>query len=48
MRIRTPEPAVHVHSQDEHVIPFEIIQWFMQLSGDRVEQGRAGRGGQDT
>lgn len=42
------EPAVHVHSQDEHVIPFEIIQWFMQLSGDRVEQCRAGRGGQDT
>jgi hypothetical protein len=24
------EPTVHVHSHDEHVIPYEIMHWFME------------------
>lgn len=24
------EPTVHIHSHDEHVIPYEIMRWFME------------------
>ncbi|MFK0116156.1 hypothetical protein [Streptomyces sp. NPDC090994] len=31
------EPTVHIHSHDEHVIPYEIMRWFMQHMADQVE-----------
>ncbi|MFI6284546.1 hypothetical protein ACIBCM_07285 [Streptomyces sp. NPDC051018] len=38
-----PEPTVHIHSHDEHVIPYEIMRWFMELVADEVERCRAAR-----
>lgn len=35
------EPTVHVHSHDEHVIPYEIMRWFMEQAADQVERCRA-------
>ncbi|MFF4693469.1 hypothetical protein [Streptomyces sp. NPDC001307] len=35
------EPTVHVHSHDEHVIPYEIMRWFMERIADQVERCRA-------
>jgi hypothetical protein len=35
------EPTVHIHSDDEHVIPYEIMRWFMELVGNQVEGCRA-------
>ncbi|MGW6444535.1 hypothetical protein [Lentzea sp. NPDC055074] len=36
------EPAVHIHSHDEHVIPYEIMRWFMERVADQVEGCRLG------
>ncbi|MEC3992098.1 hypothetical protein VSR01_00445 [Actinacidiphila sp. DG2A-62] len=35
------EPSVHFHSHDEHVIPYEIVRWFMKQVAEQVEQCRA-------
>lgn len=35
------EPTVHIHSHDEHVIPYEIVRWFMEQVADKVERCRA-------
>ncbi|WP_228446958.1 hypothetical protein [Streptomyces paludis] len=34
------EPAVRTYSPDEHVIPYAIMQWFMELVADQVERCR--------
>lgn len=35
------EPTVHIHSHDEHVIPYEIMRWFMEEVAGQVERCRA-------
>jgi hypothetical protein len=35
------DPTVHIHSHDEHVIPFEIMRWFMEQVAGQVERCRA-------
>ncbi|QKW18444.1 hypothetical protein HUT16_04620 [Kitasatospora sp. NA04385] len=35
------EPTVHVHGHDEHVVPYEVVRWFMELVADQVERCRA-------
>ncbi len=37
----TLEPTVHIHSHDEHVIPYEIMRWFMEQVAEQVERCRA-------
>ncbi|MFF7755198.1 hypothetical protein ACFZCP_39640 [Streptomyces sp. NPDC007971] len=32
--------AVHIHSGDEHVVPYEIMRWFMEQVADQVERCR--------
>lgn len=32
------EPTVHIHSHDEHVIPYEIMRWFMEQVAEQVER----------
>lgn len=41
------EPTVHIHSHDEHVIPYEIMRWFMEQVAEQVERCRiaCGQGG---
>ncbi|WP_406156328.1 hypothetical protein OG298_01495 [Streptomyces sp. NBC_01005] len=34
------EPAVHIHSHDEQVIPYEIMRWFMEQVAEQVERCR--------
>ncbi|MFJ3941849.1 hypothetical protein [Streptomyces parvus] len=34
------EPTVRIYSPDEHVIPYEITQWFMEQVADQVERCR--------
>ncbi|WP_436772543.1 hypothetical protein [Yinghuangia sp. YIM S09857] len=34
------EPTVHIRSHDEHVIPYEIMRWFMELVADQVDRCR--------
>ncbi|MEU9592293.1 hypothetical protein AB0D84_21625 [Streptomyces sp. NPDC048193] len=34
------EPTVHIHSHDEHVIPYEIMCWFMEHVAEQVERCR--------
>ncbi|MFF8866237.1 hypothetical protein ACF08B_29765 [Streptomyces sp. NPDC015139] len=34
------EPTVHIHSHDEHVIPYEIMRWFMEQVAGQVERCR--------
>ncbi|MFI5681285.1 hypothetical protein [Streptomyces cellulosae] len=34
------EPTVHIHSHDEHVIPCEIMRWFMEQVAEQVERCR--------
>ncbi|WP_326756831.1 hypothetical protein OH738_39960 [Streptomyces hirsutus] len=34
------EPTVHIHSHDEHAIPYEIMRWFMEQVADQVERCR--------
>ncbi|MER7173285.1 hypothetical protein [Streptomyces mesophilus] len=34
------EPSLHIHSHDEHVIPYEIMCWFMEQVADQVERCR--------
>ncbi|QLJ02338.1 hypothetical protein HZZ00_15760 [Streptomyces sp. NEAU-sy36] len=34
------EPTVHIHSHDEHVVPYEIMRWFMDQVADQVERCR--------
>lgn len=34
------EPTVHLHSRDEHVIPYEIVRWFMEHVAEQVERCR--------
>ncbi|MET8438455.1 hypothetical protein ABZV61_38220 [Streptomyces sp900116325] len=35
------EPTVHIHSHDEHVVPYEIMRWFMGAVAAQVEHCRA-------
>ncbi|MFF2660782.1 hypothetical protein ACFVUH_25895 [Kitasatospora sp. NPDC058032] len=35
------EPTVHIHSHDEHIIPYEIMRWFMEQVAGQVERCRA-------
>ncbi|MFG3506977.1 hypothetical protein ACGF5F_15840 [Streptomyces sp. NPDC047821] len=37
----TLEPTVRVYSPDEHVVPYEIMRWFMEQVADQVERCRA-------
>ncbi|MEU5117220.1 hypothetical protein AB0G64_37860 [Streptomyces longwoodensis] len=32
------EPAVHIHSDDEHIVPYEIMRWFMEQVAEQVER----------
>ncbi|MFD9427684.1 MULTISPECIES: hypothetical protein [unclassified Streptomyces] len=34
------EPTVRIHSPDEHVVPYEIMRWFMEQVADQVERCR--------
>lgn len=34
------EPTVHIHSHDEHRIPYEIMRWFMEQVADQAERCR--------
>ncbi|MFF4765095.1 hypothetical protein [Streptomyces sp. NEAU-H3] len=34
------EPTMHVHSHDEHVIPYEIVRWFMEHVAEQVDRCR--------
>ncbi|MBF9073162.1 hypothetical protein [Streptacidiphilus fuscans] len=34
------EPTVHVYSPDGHVVPYEIVRWFMGQVADEVERCR--------
>ncbi|MEU9074014.1 hypothetical protein [Kitasatospora sp. NPDC048538] len=34
------EPTVHVHGHDEHVIPYEVMRWFMDLVAEQVARCR--------
>ncbi|WP_234351569.1 hypothetical protein [Streptomyces sp. XY413] len=34
------EPTVHIHSHDEHVIPYEIMRWLMEQVAEQVERCR--------
>ena len=34
------EPTVHIHSHDEHVIPYEIMRWFMEQVAEQVKRCR--------
>ena len=36
------EPTVHIHSYDEHVIPYEIMRWFMEQVAEQHERCRIG------
>ncbi|GAB2629625.1 hypothetical protein GCM10027168_71620 [Streptomyces capparidis] len=36
-----PEPTVHIHSHDEHVVPYEIMRWFMTRVTAEVDRNRA-------
>ncbi|WP_439680775.1 hypothetical protein [Embleya sp. MST-111070] len=36
----TLEPTIHIHSHDEHVIPYEIMRWFMEQVAEQVERCR--------
>jgi hypothetical protein len=35
------EPAVHIHSHDGHVIPYEVMGWFMEHVAEQVERCRS-------
>lgn len=35
------EPTVHIRSHDEHVVPYEIMRWFMDQVTKEVESCRA-------
>ncbi|MGW1895654.1 hypothetical protein ACWCP6_36220 [Streptomyces sp. NPDC002004] len=35
------EPTVHIHSYDEHVIPYDIMRWFMDHVAEQVVRCRA-------
>jgi len=35
------EPTVHLHNHDDHVIPYEIMLWFMEHVAAEVERCRA-------
>ncbi len=34
------EPTVRVYAPDEHVVPYEIMRWFMEQVADQVERCR--------
>ncbi|MGW9028018.1 hypothetical protein ACWGQ5_28430 [Streptomyces sp. NPDC055722] len=34
------EPTFDIHSHDEHVIPYEIMRWFMEQVAAQVERCR--------
>lgn len=34
------QPTVHVYSPDGHVVPYEIMLWFMEQVADQVERCR--------
>jgi hypothetical protein len=35
------DPTIHIHSHDEHVIPYEVMRWFMEKVSEEVERCRA-------
>ncbi|MFD7895560.1 hypothetical protein [Streptomyces sp. NPDC059743] len=35
------EPTVHIHSHDEHVVPYDVMRWFMEHVTEQVERCRA-------
>ncbi|MFC7759634.1 hypothetical protein ACFQY4_17680 [Catellatospora bangladeshensis] len=35
------EPTIHIRAQDERVVPFEIMRWFMEEASDQVARCRA-------
>ncbi|MBP0448835.1 hypothetical protein J5Y04_04660 [Kitasatospora sp. RG8] len=35
------EPTVHIHSHDEHVVPYDIMRWFVEQVTEQVERCRA-------
>ncbi|MDQ0808464.1 hypothetical protein QFZ63_000178 [Streptomyces sp. B3I7] len=32
------DPTVHIHSYDEHVIPYEVMRWFMDQAAEQIER----------
>ena len=36
------EPTVRIHSPDDHVVPYEVMRWFMEQVADQVAACRAG------
>ncbi|MCX4681870.1 hypothetical protein OG413_42465 [Streptomyces sp. NBC_01433] len=34
------EPTIRIYSPDEHVVPYEIMRWFMKQVADQVERCR--------
>jgi hypothetical protein len=32
------EAAVHIHSDDEHIVPYEIMRWFVEQVAEQVER----------
>ncbi|MER5411004.1 hypothetical protein [Streptomyces sp. NPDC002769] len=36
----TLQPTVRVYSPDEHVVPYEVMRWFMDQVADQVERCR--------
>ncbi|MCC8452871.1 hypothetical protein [Streptomyces rochei] len=38
------KPAVHIHSHDERVIPYEIMRWFMEQGRMRLQRAVGTRG----
>ncbi|TWV56362.1 hypothetical protein FRZ03_04525 [Streptomyces misionensis] len=34
------EPAVRIHGHDEHIVPYEIMRWFMERVAEQVERCR--------
>ncbi|GGS93597.1 hypothetical protein GCM10010206_65410 [Streptomyces cinerochromogenes] len=41
------EPTVHIHSHDEHIVPYEIMRWFMEQVAGQVERCRTAYAQQD-
>jgi hypothetical protein len=41
------EPTVHTDIHDAHVIPYEVMRWFMEKVAEEVERCRASLAGQE-
>jgi len=42
------EPTIRFRSADKHVIPYEIVCWFMEKVGEEVERCRAAMSAKDS